>query len=182
MPACVRHFYLAHFSQPATDRAAYALIRKHKPRTIFEFGVGSAQRAERMIEMAAGAASAAEIAYTGVDQFEARPAIAPAGVSLKQAHCKLVASGARVRLLPGDAFSVLSRSPNKPGAADMIVIAADHDAAALARAWYLIERLAHPKTHILWQEPKPAAAGAFRIVSHEELRILAGSGRKLRAA
>jgi len=59
--------------------------------------------------MAAGAASAAEISYTGVDQFEARSDDAPAGISLKQAHCKLVASGARVRLLPGDAFGVLSR-------------------------------------------------------------------------
>lgn len=182
MPACIRHFYLAHFSQPAPDRVAYSLIRKHAPRSIFEFGVGTALRAERMIEMAAGAASAAEISYTGVDQFEARPDDAPAGISLKQAHCKLVASGARVRLLPGDAFGVLSRTPTKPGAADLIVIAADHDAAALARAWYLIERLAHQRTQILWQEPKPAAAGAFRIVSHEELRILSGSGRRLRAA
>jgi hypothetical protein len=182
MPACVRHFYLAHFSQPATDRIAYSLIRKHAPRSIYEFGVGTALRAERMIEVAAGAASAAEISYTGIDQFEARGEDVPAGISLKQAHCKLKATGARVRLLPGDAFNVLSRTPAKPGAADLIVIAADHDATALARAWYLIERLAHPKTQILWQEPKAAAASGFRVVSHEELRILAGSGRKLRAA
>jgi len=181
MPAFVRHFYLAHFSQPATDRVAYSLIRKHAPKSIYEFGVGTALRAERMIEVAASAASMPEISYTGVDQFEARGSNVPAGISLKQAHCKLVATGARVRLLPGDAFNVLSRTPAKPGAADLVVIAADHDAAALARAWYLIERLAHAKTQILWQEPKGAAT-AFRVVSHEELRILAGSGRKLRAA
>jgi predicted O-methyltransferase YrrM len=181
-PAFIRQFYLAHFSKPAGDRVAYRLIRKHAPRSIYEFGVGTTLRAARMIEAAAGAASASEISYTGVDQFEARSKDAPAGVSLKQAHCKLVATGARVRLLPGDAFSVLSRTPAKPGSVDLILIAADHDPKALARAWYLIERLAHQRTTILWQEPKPEAAGAFRVVSHEELRILAGSGRKLRAA
>ncbi|HEY2840414.1 MAG TPA: hypothetical protein VGJ26_14755 [Pirellulales bacterium] len=180
-PACVRQFYLAHFSKPATDRAVYSLIRKHAPRRIFEFGIGTADRAERMIDVAAGAASAAEITYTGVDQFEARSASQP-GVSLKTAHRRLVASGVRVRLLPGDAFSALSRTPNKPGAADLIVIAADHDLDALARAWYLIERLTHEGTKIVWQEPKPTAGGPFRMVSREELKILAGSGRKLRAA
>jgi len=181
-PACVRQFYLAHLSQPATDRVVYPLIRKQAPKRIFEFGIGSADRAERMIEVAAGAATAAEITYTGIDQFEAREPSDTAGISLKLAHRRLIATGARVRLLPGDAFSALARTPNKPGAADLIVISADHDPTALARAWYLIERLAHERTSVLWQEPKSTAIGPFRAVSHEEMRILAGSGRRLRAA
>ena len=160
-------FILRIFSQPSTDRIVYPLIRKHAPRRIFEFGLGLVERAERMIEVAASTATAAEISYTGIDQFEGR-AGGSRGRLLKAAHRRLASSGARVRLLPGDAYSALLRTPNKPGTADLVVIAAEHSPTALARAWYLIERLAHEGTLVLWQEPKPAGVGPFRQVSRDE--------------
>ena len=93
-----------------------------------------------MIEVAAMAHPADDVVFTGVDLFELRLRKAGRGLSLKLVHRRLAATGAKIRLLPGDPYMALSRAVNMLGAADLVVIAADQDRAALERCWFYVER------------------------------------------
>ncbi|MBI2827355.1 MAG: hypothetical protein HYX69_21995 [Planctomycetia bacterium] len=182
-PALLRYFYLAHLSKPAACRPIYRLIRRQRLRRIVEFGVGSAERAERMLELAVRTSGADNVVYSGIDQFELRSPDDGPGVSLKMAHCRLVATGARIRLIPGDPYVALSRAPNALGLADLVLIAADQDTTSVSRAWYLIERLLHDSTHVLVETPSAGGGEpAWRHASRDEIRQWAGSGQRRRAA
>jgi hypothetical protein len=148
-----------------------------------EIGIGLAQRSARMIEAAASLAGPASVVFSGVDLFELRtPADGP-GLSLKQTHRRLAATGAKIRLLPGDAYSALSRAVNMLGTADLVVISSDYDEQSLARAWYFIERLLHGRSQVLMQDRgRSHEGGTFRIVSRDEIWQLARSGSERRRA
>ena len=85
--------HLLYFSKPATDRAVYRKIRRSQPRTIVEIGVGTARRSLRMIWLASRRHPAAEIRFTGIDRFESRSADQGVGISLREAHRLLKATG-----------------------------------------------------------------------------------------
>ena len=174
--ARVRSFFLAYLSRPAHERPIYQLIRRHRLRRIVELGVGPARRAARMIEAAATAAPGEGVVYSGVDLFELRSSQDGPGLSLKGAHRHLVATGAKVRLLPGDPLSALSRSVNMLGTADLVVISGDQDRTAIERSWKFIERLLHSQSHVLLQEAdEKHAAGRFRAIPRDEIRELAAA-------
>jgi hypothetical protein len=120
----LRYLYLAFFSKPVPDRRLYRHIRRHKSRRILELGVGTRERALRLIEVAAQAGPN-RVSYTGVDLFEMRSESDGPGVSLKLAYRDLQASGARVRLVPGRANSALAQTANSLGPHDLVLIAAD---------------------------------------------------------
>ena len=146
--ARLRSFFLTRLSRPAVYRPIYQAIRHAGLRRIVELGVGPGDRALRMIEIAAASDTAENVVYTGVDLFEMRSPADAQGLSLKLMHRKLVASGAKIRLLPGDAYSALSRAANMLGVADLVIIAVvRNQLAALEKAWYYIERLLHEPTH-----------------------------------
>jgi len=67
------------------------------------------------------------VSYVGVDLFEDRSTADAAAqrISLKAAHRLLCSSGARVRLLPGDPYSVLARAANHLGKADLVVVSSE---------------------------------------------------------
>ncbi len=172
----LRSLYLTRFSRPAVYRPIYQAIRRDGLRRIVELGVGSGDRAWRMIEIAVGKGSAENVVYTGVDLFEMRAPEDGEGLSIKLAHRKLVPSGAKIRLLPGDAYSALARAANMLGLADLVVVAGDQDPAVLEKSWYYIERLLHDRTHVFWQESAAADAEApFRPVARTEVRQLASA-------
>ncbi len=125
--ARLRSFFLTRLSRPAVYRPIYQAIRRAGLRRIVELGLGPGDRALRMIEIAAAGDTAENVVYTGVDLFEMRSPEDAQGLSLKLAHRKLVASGAKIRLLPGDSYSALSRTANMLGVADLVVIAADQN-------------------------------------------------------
>src|ERR1700722_2539615 len=110
----LRYLYLAFFSKPVCDRRLYRHIRRHKSQRILDLGVGTMQRALRLIEVAAEAGPK-QVSYTGIDLFEMRSESDGPGVSLKLAHRELQATGARVRLVPGNARSALPQSANSLG-------------------------------------------------------------------
>lgn len=167
----LRSLFLTRFSRPAVYRPIYQAIRRDGLRRIVELGVASGDLALRMIEMAAGKDSAENVVYTGVDLFEMRAPQTGEGLSLKLAHRKLVTSGAKIRLLPGDAFSALSRAANMLGLADLIVINNDQDRAALEKSWYYIERLLHDRTRVFLQDAALAGADSpYRDVAHDSVR------------
>ena len=76
----LRYLYLAFFSKPAGDRPIYRHIRRHKSQRIMELGVGTLDRALRLIEVAAQAGPN-RVSYTGIDLFEMRGESDGPGVS-----------------------------------------------------------------------------------------------------
>jgi hypothetical protein len=129
----LRYLYLAFFSKPIGDRPLFRHIRRHKSQRILEFGVGTTERAQRLIEVATLYASE-QISYTGIDLFEMRGESDGPGVSLKLAHRSLTATGARVRLLPGNIQSALPQAANSLGPQNLVLISADQSDESLARA------------------------------------------------
>ncbi len=132
-------FWLTWLSQPTSDRALYRFIRKRQPRKIMELGIGDVTRAERMISLALRYRPSDEIQYVGVDPFEARPQGLP-GLSLKEAHKSLRATGVKINLIPGNPFEALARTANSLRDIELVVISADQPQAALDQAWFYFPR------------------------------------------
>lgn len=179
-----RRLYLAYLSKPSGDRPVFRFLRKQRVNKILELGIGTGHRTLRMLELAAGVQQAEAVAYTGVDLFESRSSADGPGLTLKRAHQQLRASGARVRLVPGDPFSALARTANELGAVDLIVISADQEPQSLARAWFYFPRLLHAKTHVFLEEPAETD-GQFKLasLSRDEIneRVLRTAGRRIAA-
>ena len=149
----LRFAYLSYFSQPPSDRPIYRAIRSQRVRRIVELGVGLGQRAVRMIEVAGLFGPRKEILYTGVDSFEARSSYEGPGLTLKMAHRKLKATGARIQLLPGDPLTVLTRSANGLSGTDLIIISDRQDEDSLARGWFFLPRMLHEGSSVFIEEP-----------------------------
>lgn len=169
----LRHFYLARFSRPASDREIYRHIGRAKVRSILEIGLGSVSRAINMLELAAGHAEG-ELRYSAIDYFDARQVEHGAPLPIKEAHRALKPTGAQVRLLPGDAFSVLGRQANALGAYDLVLIASEYQNDSLERAWFYFPRIVHEKSRVLLEtlDPESGAVG-YRAVDRGEISNLA---------
>jgi hypothetical protein len=140
----VKALWLAYLSKPADERILYRLIRKRKLRKIVEIGIGSGQRALRMISLAQRYYRAAEVRYTGIDWFEAQPGDSRDGLSLKAAYRTLRASRARIHLVPRDAHEAFARLANALSGNELVVIDSQQSLESLGRIWFFIPRmLAH---------------------------------------
>jgi hypothetical protein len=179
----LRYTQIAYFSQPATDRIIYRAIHKRPIHSIVELGVGYAERAQRMIAVASRNAAEGEIGYTGIDFFEDRPPSNP-GITLKRAYWLLRQLRASVRLVPGDPFNALARMSNVLTDTDLLVISADQDADALARAWMFVPRMIHDETLIFLQQADELGnPSGFVRLTPNQVDELAGAGlRSVRAA
>ena len=182
--AITSHFKIPYFyylSQPALYRPLYKTIYRGKSQKIMELGIGTGQRALRMIEVAALSRPAAEIQYTGIDLFEARSAGDGPGLSLKSAHCLIKATGARIRLVPGDPLSALARVANTLGPTDLIVISHRQDPESLAGAWFYLPRLLHPGSVVFTEQEDPSGELVLRVITPVEIEELAGGavGRRV---
>lgn len=144
-PSPLRSAYLTHLSRPAQDRLLYRTIRKQRAKRILEIGVGLGCRSQRMIEMATRVHQPDDVHFVGIDLFEARPPHS-AGLTLKRAHRLLKATGAQIRLVPGQPFDALIRTANSLPNLDLIVISADQDDESLERAWFYFPRMLHAQS------------------------------------
>jgi hypothetical protein len=179
----LRFLYLTRFSKPAVDRAVYQVIHRKRVRRIVEIGIGTGQRAARMIEVARLQFPASQVHYTGVDLFEGRSRSDRPGLSLKAAHRLLSQTGARVVLLPGDPFSALSRAANTLGGSQLVVISAGHAADSLRRAWFYLPRILAEDAPVLIERPRaPAGEMSFRVVSRKEIEKRSQAASLRRAA
>ena len=177
-----RAFYLSYLSKPPSDRILYRIIQRYKARRILELGVGSAQRAVRMIEMAQRRAPGRQITYTGTDLFESRePAHAP-GVTLKWAYQILGATGARIHLVPGDPFSALARAANSLMGTDLVVISAREDPQSVDQAWFYLPRVLHARSRVVAEEIRPGAGTTMRVLGASEIERLTRANALRRAA
>lgn len=181
------YLYLAYLSRPAGDRAVYRLLRKLQPRRIVEVGLGLGVRTQRLIAVAQRYLPAGEtLRYTGVDLFEdsgGRPSM-----TLKGAYRTLRATGAKIRLEPGDPGWALARAANSLADTDLLLISAGHDAASLERAWFYVPRMLHAKSTVLLEVPaaeghkKSAGATTWRQLDPLEIARLARQQSQRRAA
>lgn len=179
--SCLRLQYLTRFSKPASDRVLYRIVQQQPPRRILEVGIGTAERALRLLEVAAMHVPIEQVSYTGVDLFESRSSTDEPGVALKTAHRSLRSTGAKIRLLPGDPLSVFSRHANMLGTFDFVVISAGQLPEPSDRGWFYLPRMFEEGTRVLWDESR-GGAGGFREVPLPEIQSWVREGQRRRAA
>lgn len=173
--------HLSYFSKPQHERALYRAIRKHKVRRIVEVGIGSAERAIRLIGTAQRYVREAPICYTGFDWFEEREATA-APLPLIHAHRQLQLTGARVRLVPGFPPATVPQLANSLQRTDLILIAAAVDEASLERTWFYVPRMCHPGTVVLREVRLGEQEWAYEPIAIAELERRAADRDLRRAA
>ena len=136
-----------------------------------------------MIEVAGLNAAAGEVCYTGIDLFEARPHEDARGLTLRAAHRLLKPTGARIRLVPGDPLTALSRVANTLTGSELVVISADQDADSLGRAWFYLPRMLVRDSLVLMEVPGgPDGEPAIRSIDRDEIDRLARPPALRRAA
>ena len=171
----LRLFHLLYISKPAADRLVYKQIRGQKACRVVELGIGTGERAVRMIQALSDFHDVKEIHFTGVDLFEARTA---AGISLREAHRLLKSTGARIQLAPGTAGEALSRVANGLTQVDALVVSAHIAAEHLAQAWFYIPRMIHAKTQIFQETLSATGATSMRLLESAEIARLSAVGQR----
>ena len=180
------YLWLAFLGQPKSDRQLYRLIKRHQPRRIVELGIGSVDRALRLIRVSQRYAAGQPVSYAGLDRFEERSeSMAP--IKLIDAHRRLKATGAEVRLMPGGPTAGLPSVANALSDTDLLLISPEADEAALESAWFFLPRMLTPQTVILRATSPAGDAGRAEQVSWaaltmEEIECRATAGAAKRAA
>ncbi len=173
----LRLFYLLHLSKPASDRLVYREIRRMKARKVVELGIGTGQRSIQIIELLKEFHALRDIHYTGIDLFEARTVADGPGISLREAHCLLKATGARIQLVPGTVGEALSRIANGVSQVDALVISARIPQEQLSQAWFFLPRMIHPQTQV-FQETLSDGSTALRLLDSQEIEQLASESQR----
>ncbi|MCU0878663.1 MAG: hypothetical protein MUF06_12830 [Pirellulaceae bacterium] len=179
----LRSSYLYYFSQPASDRTLFKAMKGRPIRSIVEIGVSLGGRTERLLEVAAWQPQSLPLQYTGIDLFDSRPVGQPK-LSLKQAFHDLRATGATIRLVPGDPLAALSRTANALSGTDLLLVSGPQDTHSLAAAWKYVPRMIHPETLVFVEQSSESAKNpAWRLLAGAEItRLAAAAGRALRQA
>jgi hypothetical protein len=155
---------------------------RQQSRKIVELGLGMAQRAARMIDVAARYAPREEIHYIGIDPFEDRSAAETPGLTLINAHRLLKPTGARIRLIPGNPWEALIRSANHIGPVDLLIISADgRQSEPFPQFWSYVPRLLHPKTVVFREILTDGGAKGIEEVDYQDL-IGKAAALRVRAA
>ncbi len=170
--------HLLYLSKPRADRLVYHGIRRFKPRKMAQVGLGTGVRSLRMLTMACQYHPAEEVQFVGLDRFEDRPADQGPGISLREAHRTLRATGAKIQLLPGDPCDGLVRAANGLGKLDLLLLAPGADAQDMAGAWLYVPRLLHEQSLVFLETATAEGEPAIRLVGHEEIGLLAGARRR----
>jgi hypothetical protein len=135
-----RYWMLRWFSKPSWDRSLYQVISLEKPKSILEIGIASLERTLNLVQIAQRASPDIELKYCGIDLFDARSA-GRQSLKLKDAHCQLQKTKAKVRLMPGEFHDCLPRYANQIGKHDLVIITTMEDALTYAPAWYFVPRM-----------------------------------------
>jgi predicted O-methyltransferase YrrM len=177
-----RLFYLSYLSHPATDRILYRAIQRHSIRKILELGIGTGQRALRMIEVAGHCGRPEGVHFTAVDRFETRTVDDGPGVTLRSAYRMLRGTGARVRLVPGDPLEELPRRANDLGQFDLVVFSREMEPSRSARAWFFVPRLLHARSLLYLESLHSDGTMALQLIAPQAIRALATASVRRRAA
>jgi len=178
----IRLIHSCYLSKPRSNRPVYQAIRRCHARKIVELGIATGQRAMRMIEVAKLASQKQEIHYVGVDQFEDRAESDGTGLTLKAAHQLLRRDGVRVQLVPGNPAEALIRVANSLGKVDLLIVPAEFDAAAFARAWFFVPRMLHERSLVFVERMLENGERLLEIKPQYEIGVLASIGARRCAA
>lgn len=204
----LRHFYLAYLAKPAGDRVLYRTLRQHCCQSIVEIGIGSIERTERLLKMAAERNGALP-RYAAIDGFDLR---ADAALPLKDSFKRLRSKAEKLRLLPGDPGAVLPQAANDLLGVDLLLFTADAFASMTPTAWFFVPRMLKDgtldqlepvraksnrrgksqrsdkskitaaETRIFVEDRDKDGALIHRPVSIDEVKLLAAGGMPRRAA
>lgn len=173
-----RYLYYSRFSTPSHERLIYRWIKMRRPTSLVEVGIGRAVRSLRMIQVALRHEQDRRLHFTVIDPFEDRRD-GCCEVTLKRAFRLLRPTGVRLRLLPGDAFTVLSQYANCLTATDLIVITADQAADWTDQAWVYVPRMLHERSLVLVE--RPCRHGfEFQRMHRQEVETLAAKALRSR--
>ncbi len=171
--------YICYFSKPQSNRPLYQAVYNTHARKIVELEIDDCQRAMRMIEVAKLTSPHSPVHYIGIDRFEDRDGrFSEVVLSLKSAYRLFRTTGAQVQLLPGDPPEVLPRVANFLGKVDLLILPEELDSAARGRMWFFIPRLLHEQTLVLIKRKAPSEKTAFYQKSHDDVKLLAGDGKR----
>ncbi|NBP80232.1 hypothetical protein EBU58_05845 [bacterium] len=147
------------FAKPTEDRVLTRHLIEHHVANLLEIGVGTAERAERLLT-----AASQPIRYVGLDPFESRRPEDPPGISLKEAHQRL-GHRAHVQLVPGPVDTTLARVCNHIGTFDLVLVSNGLESRDLERVWFFVRRLVRPSSAVFQQ----STDGAWGQLSPEEI-------------
>ena len=187
--------HLAWFSQPKGERWLWRHMRRHQVARIVQLGVGDARRARLLIEVAQRFAPHGHVQYTGIDLFESGPfesgpfeakpveaGAARGGLTLKETHCRLTATGGEIRLVPGTPLTALRRVANTLSGTQLLLISANTDEAALEQAWFYVPRMLDTDSLVLRERRLPDEQVEWQRVERSQIESLARSAAPRRAA
>ena len=177
----LKYAHLAHFSKPRTERQLYRLVKVHKVCRIVEVGIHSVERTAAMIAVAERYAGSEPVAYTGLDWFDARSEDLPQ-LTLKQAHRELQATGATVRLVPGDPARSVGAIANAHQHTGLLLLASSVPDGALAPAWFYFPRMIESSSVVLRERIDAAGRPTFEMLNHALLRKQAATLGERKAA
>lgn len=143
----LKHLYHCYFSKPASDRALYRSVAQFEINSIVEVGISSIDRTVNMLELV-HRYTEQPVQYTGIDLFESEVR-GSNKIGLKVAHVEFKKTGAKVKLMPGDPFSCLSRSVNLLGGTDLLIIGKNVDAESMSRSWFYVPRMLHEDSLVM---------------------------------
>jgi hypothetical protein len=178
----IRLIYSCYFSKPQFNRPVYRATHRCRAQKIVEIGIGTGQRAIRMIEVARLASPLQAIHYVGLDRFEDQPQSDGASLTLKAAHQLLRRDGVRVQLVPGPPSDSLERIANSLGKIDLLVVPAEFDSPSSARAWFFVPRMLHESSLVFVERLADDGRRLLEIRSRSQIEALASAGVRRHAA
>jgi hypothetical protein len=178
-----RYAARAFFSKPTPERQLLRLAKQHTFRRVVEVGVESVDSTAQLLEVIGKQAKGEPVKYTAIDPFDARPEGSPK-MPLVGVYRRLVATGARVRLTPGDLAASLAAEANSLADTDLLLLSREASDEALAFAWFYVPRMCHPGTLVLRRTDGDAAddAGEWETISLSEISARANQRPARRAA
>jgi hypothetical protein len=145
-----RYAARAFFSKaaPTPEKELLRIAKQHTIRRIVEVGIDSVDSTAQLLEALVKQAKDAPIKYTALDLFDARPDGAPS-TPLVGVYRRFIATGAKVRLTPGDLAPSLCAEANSLADTDLLLLSREASDEALAHAWFYVPRMCHPGTLVL---------------------------------
>lgn len=133
---------------PTPEKELLRIAKQHTIRRIVEVGIDSVDSTAQLLEALVKQAKDAPIKYTALDLFDARPQGAPS-TPLVGVYRRFIATGAKVRLTPGDLAPSLCAEANSLADTDLLLLSREASDEALTHAWFYVPRMCHPGTLVL---------------------------------
>lgn len=176
-----RYAYLAHFASPKGNRQLFRAIKREQVCRIVEIGIGDLDRAETLIQVAQRFAGDKKVWYTGFDMFEARPT-GQAAIALKEAYCRLRATDANIRLVPGVPRMSLPSAANAHQNTDMVILGASFGEVDIQGGWHYVPRMLHERSVVLSERRTTDGQVSFTPISRSQIAEWAARDSGRRAA